>query len=318
MPLYNPASSASTDSAYEISNLTITTSVAANALTIALKTKSAGDASATDIIYVGQRSSTLSTGTYTRRSITGALSMVVSSGSTLGHSSGGTHNIWVYAIDNAGTLEIAVSQTLYPETGLLSTTAEGGAGAADSNSTAYSTTARTNVAFRLVGLLVSTQTTAGTWASNMTQVFTGDYGMLSPKDDVTFIGNGASSSAVGTNTNLVYASIVDPMNGYAAADGSWTANITSKYKVSVSGRVAGSGLSLNQYNDVKINVNGSDVREGLVYVQATGVTALTGWASWEGVVTAGQKIKCVVDTTMASPTLTTSANHTYMEIVKIN
>jgi hypothetical protein len=72
------------------------------------------------------------------------------------------------ALDNAGTVELAVVNisggTDLTETGLISTTAEGGAGAADSASVVYSTTARTNVAYRVVGYVESTQTTAGTWA----------------------------------------------------------------------------------------------------------------------------------------------------------
>ena len=51
------------------------------------------------------------------------------------------------------------------ETGLISATVEGGAGGADSAFTIYSTTARTNVAYRVIGVIRSTQTTAGTWAT---------------------------------------------------------------------------------------------------------------------------------------------------------
>jgi hypothetical protein len=73
------------------------------------------------------------------------------------------------AIDNAGTVELAVVNIAggnnLDETTLISTTAEGGAGAADSISTIYSTTARTNVPYRVVGFIQSTQTTAGTWAT---------------------------------------------------------------------------------------------------------------------------------------------------------
>ena len=51
------------------------------------------------------------------------------------------------------------------ETNLISTTAEGGAGAADSANVIYSTTARTSVAYRVIGFIDSTQATAGTWAT---------------------------------------------------------------------------------------------------------------------------------------------------------
>jgi hypothetical protein len=73
------------------------------------------------------------------------------------------------AIDNAGTVELAVVNIAggndLTETGLISTTAEGGAGAADSNNVIYSNVARTSVAYRVVGYVESTQTTAGTWAA---------------------------------------------------------------------------------------------------------------------------------------------------------
>jgi hypothetical protein len=77
--------------------------------------------------------------------------------------------IVVLALDNAGTVELAVVNisggTNLTETNLISTTAEGGAGAADSASTVYSTTARSNLAYRVVGYIESTQSTAGTWAT---------------------------------------------------------------------------------------------------------------------------------------------------------
>jgi hypothetical protein len=75
----------------------------------------------------------------------------------------------VVAIDNAGTVELAVvNSSVYgflDEGLLISTTAEGGVGGADSGSVFYSTSARTSVAFRVVGYVSSTQTTAGAWAS---------------------------------------------------------------------------------------------------------------------------------------------------------
>jgi len=136
----------------------ITASVAANALTVTLNP--------TTLEF---RSATLTSGTVVSRSIASAISVTVSSGSTLGTVSAIQSRIVVLALDNAGTVELAVVNisggTNLTETGLISTTAEGGAGAADSASTVYSTTARTNVAYRVVGYVESTQATAGTWAT---------------------------------------------------------------------------------------------------------------------------------------------------------
>jgi hypothetical protein len=82
--------------------------------------------------------------------------------------SGVQSNIVILAINVSGTMELAWCNLAgglnLDETQLISTTAEGGSGGADSATTIYSTTARTNVAFRVVGLLRSTQTVAGTWA----------------------------------------------------------------------------------------------------------------------------------------------------------
>jgi hypothetical protein len=75
----------------------------------------------------------------------------------------------ILALNNAGTIELAAVNisggTQLDETNLISTTAEGGAGAADSASVVYSATARTSVAYRVVGYIESTQATAGTWAT---------------------------------------------------------------------------------------------------------------------------------------------------------
>lgn len=155
-----------------INNLSIAASVAASALTISLKTKAGTDATTFDPIKISFRNPTLTTGTYNTRSVTAATSVVVSSGSTLGNASAIASTVYVYAIDNAGTIELGVSSTKFADNTIQSSTAEGGAGAADSASVLYSTTARSNMPIRLIGTIVSTQATAGTWASSPTQITT--------------------------------------------------------------------------------------------------------------------------------------------------
>jgi hypothetical protein len=156
---------------YELSNLGIAASVAANALTIALKQADGTDASAGSPVKIGFRNSTATTGQYAQRTVTSSLSITVSSGSTLGHANSVARYIFVYAIDNAGTVELAVSSALYDDGSVVTTTAEGGAGAADAINTIYSTTARTDVALRLICRVLNPgQATAGTYASAMTEV----------------------------------------------------------------------------------------------------------------------------------------------------
>lgn len=136
-------------------------SVAANALTVTL-----------DPTTLDFRSSTLTSGAVNSRSISAQLSLTVPSGATLGTANATQARLVLVAIDNAGTVELAVTNLAgginLDETTLISTTAIS-AGATAAN-VIYSTTARTNVPFRVVGFVDITEATAGTWATAPTLV----------------------------------------------------------------------------------------------------------------------------------------------------
>lgn len=150
--------SSSTSAAIEKQIEPVTASVGSNALTLTLNPT-----------VLDFRSATLGSGTVNQRTISTPISLVISSGSTLGTVSAVASRIVLIAIDNAGSVELAAVNLAggvnLDETGVISTTAEGGAGAADSATVIYSTTARTNVPYRVVGYVESTQATAGTWAT---------------------------------------------------------------------------------------------------------------------------------------------------------
>ena len=136
----------------------LTASIAANALTATL-------ANGSIIQFNDGTSATL----------TSQITVTASSGSTLGTVSAQASRIWVVALKNSGTPELALYNTLngtdisFPALrSTISTTAEGGAGAADSAQVFYSTTARSNQAWAIIGYIDSTQTTAGTWAQALT------------------------------------------------------------------------------------------------------------------------------------------------------
>lgn len=135
----------------------ISASVSANAMTISALALS-----------LDFRSPTLGSGAVTRVSGTPA-NLVISAGSTLGTVGAVSSRIVVLALNNWGTIELAVVNLAggvnLNETGVISTTAEGGVGAADSATIVYSTTARTNLAYRVLGYIESTQSTAGFWAT---------------------------------------------------------------------------------------------------------------------------------------------------------
>ena len=117
------------------------------------------------------RSITLGSGLTTTVSGTAA-ALVIPAGATLGTTSGQQSTIVEVVINNAGTLEKAVVNLAggsdLSETGVISTTAI--SAAATAANVFYSTAARTNVAYRAVRTITSTQATAGQWATALSLV----------------------------------------------------------------------------------------------------------------------------------------------------
>jgi hypothetical protein len=134
----------------------ITASVGSSALTVTLNPT-----------ILNFRNTPLTSGTINTRTVASAISVVVPSTATLGTVSAQQSRIVVIALDNAGTVELAVVNisggTNLDETTLISTTAI--IAGSNSASVVYSTTARTSLPFRVVGYIESTQATAGTWAT---------------------------------------------------------------------------------------------------------------------------------------------------------
>lgn len=139
----------------------IAAAVAGNALTLTLNPTS-----------LGFRANALNSGAVNTRQVAAALSLTVPSGATLGTVNGQSARLVLLAIDNAGTVELAVANLAggvnLDETTLISTAAL--SAAAGSASTIYSATARANVPFRVVGFIDITETTAGTWAAAPTTI----------------------------------------------------------------------------------------------------------------------------------------------------
>lgn len=166
-----------------------TATVGSNALTITLLDANGNTPSVTNPVPIQFRSATLTTPELNTVKAVVATSLVISSGSTLGTISAVANRIWIGALNNAGTVELFAYNALtmtalgaFPqavlgpqirglaESDLITTTAEGGAGAADTSAIPYSTSARSSVAFRWLGYLESTQATAGTWATSPSKV----------------------------------------------------------------------------------------------------------------------------------------------------
>lgn len=154
----------SSNNPYELSNYGLAVSTAANAMTIALKTKDGGDPDGSDSVTIGFRNGSSAVGSYTQASVSSALSLTISAGSTLGTTSGASAFVYVYAVNNSGTVSLAaIGRSTVDEGTLQHIFAEGGAGAADGASVLYGPATLTSKPVRLIGRLNVNEATAGTW-----------------------------------------------------------------------------------------------------------------------------------------------------------
>lgn len=203
------ASSGSTPTAPAgvLSNAGLSASVAANALTINLTDAGGSTPSGGSTVSVPFRSATAATGTITQSSVSAANSLVISSGSTMGATSATAFRLWVVLFNDAGTLRLAAincRQTggIYPlvQFGIASSTAEGGAGAADSTGTFYTGTAVTSKAYTVLGYLewASGLTTAGTWDAAPTRIEVFKPGNSLPGAIIQVLTSQTGTSATGT------------------------------------------------------------------------------------------------------------------------
>lgn len=143
-------------------NYALAAAVASSALTVSMKGADGNALSATNPVVLGFRSATAATGTPSLvRAIT-VSDVVVPNGATLGHTAAIAEFVYVYAINNAGTIELAVSgSSTFLESQTYNTSAIGTG--SDSKDVLYSTSARTGVAIRYLGKLKVTEAVAGVW-----------------------------------------------------------------------------------------------------------------------------------------------------------
>lgn len=163
-----PAVNGGMTSPDQIVNCSFTATVGANALTVALKDAAGSDPSATSPCMVGFRNATLTTGTYSLVSATAATSVVAADTKTLGCTATVACTIAVYLINNAGTIEIGLINGAVLDEAIVNTSTAISAGTA--LQTLYSTTARANVAVRLIGRFVITIAASNHWSNAATSL----------------------------------------------------------------------------------------------------------------------------------------------------
>ena len=247
------ASTAVPNSSAEVTNLALAASVASNNLTISLKGKDGNDPSSTNIVKVGFRSATASSGVYNQASITSALSVQASSGASLGATDGDAHYIYVYLQYNSGSPELVLSGNQSWDEGSVNTTTTISA-AATSGTVLYGSTGRASQPIRLIGRVLVTESTAGVYASAPSEISLAPFSRPAERSVVTVTtptGYGSSNTRIvkygatrlSTGTTITYTS--------SATNGdSFTINEDGLYMLSLvdsgSGTVLGFSVNSTQ------------------------------------------------------------------------
>jgi hypothetical protein len=195
-----------------LQNANVSTSVAAGALTIALKTAAATDPSATDPVLIAFRSATAGTGAPSLLAATAAQSLVLPSGATMGASSGVPFALWLVEFNDAGTLRLgavnclngtAPSLSIYPlRDNVLASSTLVSTGA-DSAHVIYTGSAVATKAMRVLARLEWTTglTNAGVWDANPTKIQMFGPGQSLPGERIQR--QRSQSGAVATGTTII-------------------------------------------------------------------------------------------------------------------
>ena len=162
-------------------NGTIAASVAGNALTLAIKTLAGNVPSVSDPVWFVFRDAAPANGDYSVIAVTAALSATVPASSTLGFSNATPGRIWLTAVNNGGTVSLAVincytqsSGDIYPLAGwgIVGVMAFGAG--ANNAQTFYGASTLSGVPYGVLGYASyetgSTLATAGTWSAVPTRL----------------------------------------------------------------------------------------------------------------------------------------------------
>ena len=269
----------------------IDASVASNNLTITINS------------YAGDfRSTTLTDGTPISRTLASPVSLVIPNGATLGATNAVEATFVVGLLDNAGTLEPFVINLAggnqLDETNLITTTTIGTG--SDSNNVAYSTTGRTSLAYRIVGIVKNTQATAGTYATAPSLV-QGTGGMVNKIINSTAMvrlntanGYGSTNTVIRRFTNVVNNQGSDiTYTDSATLGSSFTINVNGVYSISYSDTFnapSACGISLNS-SQLTTGINSINVSDILTVNLANNTTFSLTQSSWTGYLLKGSVIR---------------------------
>lgn len=155
-------------------NVGLSASVASNALTITLVSADGSALSGANKATIPFRSATAGSGAAVPVDVSSPLSLVISSGSTMGFATSTGGRLWVIAFNDGGTIRLGAincrsGHNIFPlgRFPILSATAEGGVGAADSAHVVYAGVAITDKPYTVLGYLEWTSGlgTIGAWSA---------------------------------------------------------------------------------------------------------------------------------------------------------
>lgn len=165
---------ATLDTPGDMINVGLAASVASNALTATLTDKLGNPLSATNQALAVFRSATLALGTSSLVATQANISITAPAGATFGQANGGVPvYLYVVMINNGGSIVLGLTANPDLIEGLPQNTT---AISTSSNSSLliYTVSALSGVPVRYLGRILSTQSTAGTWATAPTEVGTGN------------------------------------------------------------------------------------------------------------------------------------------------
>lgn len=165
------AAGGSPNEAVTLNNCSIAASIAANALTVALKDAAGADPSSGSPCLISVRNATITTGTFTQISVQAATSVVVPDTVSLGCTAAVACDIYVYAINNAGTIELGLIFSDNIDEGAVQTSTA--IAAQNTAAILSSTTARTSKAVRMIGRVQVTPAASFHWSNAVTSVSSG-------------------------------------------------------------------------------------------------------------------------------------------------
>ncbi len=239
----------------------IIASVASNALTFTIQTLAGNTPSAADPAWFVFRSATASSGALSVVEVTAALSITVPASSTLGFANATPGRIWLAAVNNAGTVSLAVinclaqaststtaSNSVFPLAGWGITTVTAFGAGANSAQILYGASALSGVPYGVLGYASyeagSTLATAGSWSATPTRMELYRPGVPLPGQVVQSAYNQNGAVAQSTNVYTISNTAPAPTNGALAVSqaiaATSSANVIRVSGQAIVGNTAGS------------------------------------------------------------------------------